>query len=91
MFSLSSTSAKNPIQKIRVPLMNLDELDALVASLIMNFELEQRQLSLKSQTLCNETTEAQGGQIATMTLNLLGNRREFQNIPTDSSLDLHFL
>lgn len=45
--------------------MNLDELDALVDSLIMNFELEHRQLSLKSQTLCNETTEARGGQIET--------------------------
>lgn len=45
--------------------MNLDELDSLVDSLIMNFELEQGQPSLKSQPLCNETTETQGGQTET--------------------------
>ncbi|NXV87168.1 KIF14 protein, partial [Calonectris borealis] len=65
LFALSSTSANNPIQKIPMPFMNLDELDSLVDSLIMNFELEQGQPSLKSQTLCNETTETQGGQVET--------------------------
>lgn len=48
-----------------MPFMNLDELDSLVDSLIMNFELEQGQPSLKSQTLCNEATETQGGQVET--------------------------
>ncbi|NXL56996.1 KIF14 protein, partial [Chordeiles acutipennis] len=65
LFALSSTSANNPIQKIPMPFMNLDELDSLVDSLIMNFELEQEQPSLKSQTLCNETMEARGGQVET--------------------------
>ncbi|XP_052658154.1 kinesin-like protein KIF14 [Harpia harpyja] len=65
LFALSSTSANNPIQKIPMPFMNLDELDSLVDSLIMNFELEQGQPSLKSQTLCNETTETRGGQVET--------------------------
>lgn len=45
--------------------MNLDELDSLVDSLIVNFELEQGQQNLKSQPLCNETTETQGRQIET--------------------------
>ncbi|XP_009883227.1 PREDICTED: kinesin-like protein KIF14 [Charadrius vociferus] len=65
LFALSSTSANNPIQKTPVPFTNLDELDSLVDSLIMNFELEQGQPSLKSPTLCNETAEAQGGQVET--------------------------
>ncbi|NXO14896.1 KIF14 protein, partial [Oriolus oriolus] len=63
LFALSS--ANNPVQKMHVPFMNLDELDSLVDSLIMNFELEQGQPSLQSQTICNETTEAQGGQVET--------------------------
>uniref|UniRef100_A0A8C9NAZ0 Kinesin-like protein KIF14 n=1 Tax=Serinus canaria TaxID=9135 RepID=A0A8C9NAZ0_SERCA len=63
LFALSS--ADNPIQKMRVPFMNLDELDSLVDSLIMNFELEQRQPSLQSQIICNETAETQGGQVET--------------------------
>ncbi|NXM50273.1 KIF14 protein, partial [Gymnorhina tibicen] len=63
LFALSS--ANNRIQKMHVPFMNLDELDSLVDSLIMNFELEQGQLSLQSQPICNETTEAQGGQVET--------------------------
>ncbi|NXB55902.1 KIF14 protein, partial [Struthidea cinerea] len=63
LFALSS--ANSPIQKIHVPFMNLDELDSLVDSLIMNFELEQGQPSLQSQTICNETTEARGGQVET--------------------------
>ncbi|NWW07068.1 KIF14 protein, partial [Oreocharis arfaki] len=63
LFALSS--ANNPIQKMHVPFMNLDELDSLVDSLIMNFELEQGQPSLQSQTICNETTEARGGQVET--------------------------
>ncbi|KAM9283181.1 kinesin-like protein KIF14 [Morus bassanus] len=65
LFALSSTSVNNPIQKISIPFMNLDELDSLVDSLILNFELEQGQSSLKSQTLCNETTETQGEQVET--------------------------
>ncbi|NXJ37981.1 KIF14 protein, partial [Ciconia maguari] len=65
LFALSSTSTNNPIQKIPMPFMNLDELDSLVDSLIMNFELEQGQPSLKSQTLCNETTETRGGRVET--------------------------
>ncbi|NXD90651.1 KIF14 protein, partial [Chaetorhynchus papuensis] len=63
LFALSS--ANNPIQKMHVPFRNLDELDSLVDSLIMNFELEQGQPSLQSQTICNETTEARGGQVET--------------------------
>ncbi|NWV77197.1 KIF14 protein, partial [Dasyornis broadbenti] len=63
LFALSS--ANNPIQKIHVPFMNLDELDSLVDSLIMNFELEQGQPSLQSRTICNETTEAQAGRVET--------------------------
>ncbi|XP_064310849.1 kinesin-like protein KIF14 [Phalacrocorax carbo] len=58
LFALSSTSANNPVQTISIPSMNLDELDSLVDSLIVNLELEQGQPSLKSQTLCNETTES---------------------------------
>ncbi|KAK4820255.1 hypothetical protein QYF61_022613 [Mycteria americana] len=68
LFALSSTSANNPIQKTPMPFMNLDELDSLVDSLIMNFELEQGQPSLKSQTLCNETTETRGGRVETVVL-----------------------
>ncbi|XP_015492350.1 kinesin-like protein KIF14 [Parus major] len=63
LFALSSTN--NPIQKMHVPFMNLDELDSLVDSLIMNFELEQGQPSLQSQIICSETTETQGGQVET--------------------------
>ncbi|NXP49511.1 KIF14 protein, partial [Heliornis fulica] len=62
LFALSSISASNSVQKIPMPFMNLDELDSLVDSLVMNFELQQGQPSLKSQTLCNETTGTQGGQ-----------------------------
>ncbi|NWQ73551.1 KIF14 protein, partial [Columbina picui] len=63
LFVVSSTSVSNPIQKIPLPFMNLDELDSLVDSLIKNFELEQGQPSLKSQTLCNEIIKSQGGQV----------------------------
>ncbi|NXH40303.1 KIF14 protein, partial [Dicaeum eximium] len=63
LFALSSVN--NSIQKMHVPLMNLDELDSLVDSLIMNFELEQGQPSLQSQIICNETTETRGGQVET--------------------------
>lgn len=48
-----------------MPFTNLDELDSLVDSLIVNFELEQGQPLLKSQTLCNETIETRGGQVET--------------------------
>ncbi|XP_067997024.1 kinesin-like protein KIF14 [Melanerpes formicivorus] len=65
VFALSSTSANNSIQKIPVPFMNLDELDSLVDSLLVNYELEDRQPLLKTQTLCNETAETQGGQVET--------------------------
>ncbi|NXD38858.1 KIF14 protein, partial [Copsychus sechellarum] len=58
-------SANNPNQKMHVPFMNLDELDSLVDSLIMNFELEQGQPSLQSQIIRNETTETRGGQVET--------------------------
>ncbi|NWX66295.1 KIF14 protein, partial [Promerops cafer] len=65
-FSLCAlSSANNPIQKMHVPFMNLDELDSLVDSLIMNFELEQGQPSLQSQIICNEATETGGGQVET--------------------------
>ncbi|NXE77019.1 KIF14 protein, partial [Cochlearius cochlearius] len=60
-----TTSANNPIQKISMPFTNLDELDSLVDSLIVNFELERGQPLLKPQTLCNETTETRGGQVET--------------------------
>ncbi|NXO20245.1 KIF14 protein, partial [Cisticola juncidis] len=63
LFALSS--ANNPISKMHVPFMDLDELDSLVDSLIMNFELEQGQPLLQSQIICNETTETQGGQVET--------------------------
>ncbi|NWX79672.1 KIF14 protein, partial [Alca torda] len=65
LFALSSTSANNTTQKTPIPFMNLDELDSLVDSLVTNFELEQGQPSLKSPTLCNETTETGGGQVET--------------------------
>lgn len=48
-----------------MPFMNLDELDSLVDSLIVNFELDQGQQNLKSQPLCNETTETEGSQSET--------------------------
>ncbi|NXL76432.1 KIF14 protein, partial [Leptocoma aspasia] len=63
LFALPSVN--NPIQKMHVPFMNLDELDSLVDSLIMNFELEQGQPSLQSQITCNETTETQRRQVET--------------------------
>ncbi|NWZ38491.1 KIF14 protein, partial [Brachypodius atriceps] len=63
LFALSS--ANNPIQKMHMPFMNLDELDSLVDSLIMNFEHEQGQPSLQSQIICNGTTETRGGQVET--------------------------
>ncbi|NXF04909.1 KIF14 protein, partial [Smithornis capensis] len=63
LFTLSS--ANNPIQELPLPFMNLDELDSLVDSLITNFELEQGQPSLQSQTVSDETTETQGGQVET--------------------------
>lgn len=53
------------MEKRHVPFMNLEELDSLVDSLIMNFELEQGQPSLQSRTICNEITEAQGAQVET--------------------------
>ncbi|XP_032047706.1 kinesin-like protein KIF14 [Aythya fuligula] len=59
---LASTSTNNPIQRTPMPFMNLDELDSLVDSLIVNFELDQGQQTLKSQPLCNETTETEGRQ-----------------------------
>ncbi|NXI57236.1 KIF14 protein, partial [Chloroceryle aenea] len=65
LFALSSVSANNPIQKMLMPFMNLDELDSLVDFLIMNFELEQGQSSLQSQTLHRETTKIQAGQLET--------------------------
>ncbi|XP_074764316.1 kinesin-like protein KIF14 [Athene noctua] len=65
LFALSSPSASNPILETPMPFLNLDELDSLVGSLIMNFELEQGQPSLIPQTLCNETAETRGGQIET--------------------------
>ncbi|XP_059678048.1 kinesin-like protein KIF14 [Gavia stellata] len=65
LFALSSTSANNPNQKISMPFMNLNELDSLVDSLIVNFELEKGQPSLKSQTLCSENTETQVAQFET--------------------------
>ncbi|NXQ34345.1 KIF14 protein, partial [Alaudala cheleensis] len=65
-FSLSAlSSANNLTQKMHVPFMSLDELDSLVDSLVMNFELEQGQPSLQSPIICNETTETQGGQVGT--------------------------
>ncbi|XP_021133084.3 kinesin-like protein KIF14 [Anas platyrhynchos] len=64
-FPLASTSTNNPIQRTPMPFMNLDELDSLVDSLIVNFELDQGQQNLKSQPLCNETTETEGSQSET--------------------------
>ncbi|NXX39615.1 KIF14 protein, partial [Tricholaema leucomelas] len=65
IFTLSSTSANSSIQKMPMPFMNLDELDSLLDSLIVNYELEQGQQLLESQTLCNEATETRGGQVET--------------------------
>ncbi|XP_053929642.1 kinesin-like protein KIF14 isoform X2 [Cuculus canorus] len=73
---LSSTFANNPMQKIPMPFMNLDELDSLVDSLIINFELEQEQPPLKSQTFCNETTEIQGGHVETGAVETAWKRKE---------------
>ncbi|NXL89022.1 KIF14 protein, partial [Alectura lathami] len=60
---LALSSANNPSQRMPMPFMNLDELDSLVDSLIVNFELEQGQQKLKSQTLPNETAEAEGRRV----------------------------
>ncbi|XP_010005094.1 PREDICTED: kinesin-like protein KIF14 [Chaetura pelagica] len=76
VFALSSTSANNPVEKVALPIMNLDELYSLVDSLIMNFELEQGQPSLKSQILCNETTETRGGQVASGEVKLVWKQKE---------------
>ncbi|NXI64345.1 KIF14 protein, partial [Anseranas semipalmata] len=65
LFALSSASANNPIQRTPMPFMNLDELDSLVDSLIVSFELEQGQQKMKSQALCNETTETEGRRVET--------------------------
>lgn len=46
-----------------MPFMNLDELDSLVDSLILSFELEQGQPEPKSQVACNGTTETEGRQV----------------------------
>ncbi|XP_014741075.1 PREDICTED: kinesin-like protein KIF14 isoform X1 [Sturnus vulgaris] len=65
-FSLfASSSVNDPNEKMHVPFMNLGELDSLVDSLILNFELGQGQPSLQSQIICNETTETPGGQVET--------------------------
>ncbi|NXA34171.1 KIF14 protein, partial [Eudromia elegans] len=56
LFVLPSTSANSPMQ---MPFMN-SELDSLVDSLMMNFQLEQGQQMLKPQTLCNGTIGTQG-------------------------------
>ncbi|NWJ10217.1 KIF14 protein, partial [Crypturellus undulatus] len=61
LFVLPSTSANNPIQ---MPFMN-SELDTLVDSLVMNFELEQGQQLLKHQTLCDGTVGTQGKEVET--------------------------
>ncbi|NXN91305.1 KIF14 protein, partial [Rhinopomastus cyanomelas] len=50
-----STAANSPVLKIPVPLMNLDELDSLV-DLLRDLDLDQGQLTLKSQGLPNEDT-----------------------------------
>nr|XP_009668079.1 PREDICTED: kinesin-like protein KIF14 [Struthio camelus australis] len=65
LFALPSVSASSPIQKISIPFMNSDELNSLVDSLIVNFELEQGQQSLKSEILSNETIGIQGKQVGT--------------------------
>ncbi|XP_065599030.1 kinesin-like protein KIF14 [Cyrtonyx montezumae] len=62
---LALASANNPFQRRPMPFMNLDELDSLVDSLILNFELEQGQQKPKSQIPCNETTETEGRQVST--------------------------
>uniref|UniRef100_A0A8C2YHM2 Kinesin-like protein KIF14 n=1 Tax=Coturnix japonica TaxID=93934 RepID=A0A8C2YHM2_COTJA len=63
LLALSSASANNPFQRTPVPFMNLDELDSLVDSLILSFELEQGQPEPKSQVACNGTTETEGRQV----------------------------
>ncbi|NXC42500.1 KIF14 protein, partial [Penelope pileata] len=61
-----SSPANDPCQRTPMPFMNLDELDSLVDSLIVNFELEQEQQKLqKSQILGNETTKTEGRRIET--------------------------
>uniref|UniRef100_A0A8B9P4Z7 Kinesin-like protein KIF14 n=1 Tax=Apteryx owenii TaxID=8824 RepID=A0A8B9P4Z7_APTOW len=76
LFVLPSTSANNPIQKIPMPFMNSDELDSLVDSLIVNFELEQGQQSLKSQTLCNGTLGTQRKQVETSEVESMRKQKE---------------
>ncbi|XP_013816722.1 kinesin-like protein KIF14 [Apteryx mantelli] len=76
LFVLPSTSANNPIQKIPMPFMNSDDLDSLVDSLIVNFELEQGQQSLKSQTLCNGTLGTQRKQIETSEVESMRKQKE---------------
>ncbi|XP_052522552.1 kinesin-like protein KIF14 [Tympanuchus pallidicinctus] len=65
LLALSSASANNPFQKTTMPFMNLDELDCLVDSLILSFELEQGQLKPRSQVACKETTETEGRRVET--------------------------
>uniref|UniRef100_A0A669PMH5 Kinesin-like protein KIF14 n=1 Tax=Phasianus colchicus TaxID=9054 RepID=A0A669PMH5_PHACC len=65
LLALSSASASNPFQRTTMPFMNLDELDSLVDSLILSFELEQGQIKQRSQVACNETTETEGRQVET--------------------------
>ncbi|XP_021261102.1 kinesin-like protein KIF14 isoform X2 [Numida meleagris] len=65
LLALSSASASNPFQRTSIPFMNLDELDSLVDSLILSFELEQGQQKPVSQIPCNETAETEGGRVET--------------------------
>uniref|UniRef100_G1N2M9 Kinesin-like protein KIF14 n=1 Tax=Meleagris gallopavo TaxID=9103 RepID=G1N2M9_MELGA len=65
LLALSSASANNPFQRTTMPFMNLDELDSLVDSLILSFELEQGQLKPRSHVACNETTETEGKRVET--------------------------
>lgn len=48
-----------------MPFKNLDELDSLVDSLILSFELEQGQQKPKSQVACSGTTETEGRRVET--------------------------
>ncbi|NXU59423.1 KIF14 protein, partial [Turnix velox] len=63
LFASSSPSANRLTQETPMPFMDLDELDSLVDSLIINFELEQGQPTLKSPALWNETAETKEGQV----------------------------
>ncbi|OXB84170.1 UNVERIFIED_CONTAM: hypothetical protein H355_007053 [Colinus virginianus] len=83
---LALASANNPFQRRPMPFMNLDELDSLVDSLILSFELEQGQQKPKSQIPCNETTEAEGRRVAAGEAELSWKQKEVSKLQSTPAL-----